>query len=173
WTPALQQEFERRILRLTVSAGLPFSWADNPEWQAFCHKFIPAAKLPSQRTLSRRLLPEAVAEGRASIRAAAQGHEATLQADGWTGLNSHHLIAFMITVNNQVHTVQVDDVSAERKTADNLLDRLQAVIDKVNTEWKAPIIAVVTDASGESRKARRLLGERHPELMVLDCYAHQ
>ncbi|EIW76029.1 hypothetical protein CONPUDRAFT_158802 [Coniophora puteana RWD-64-598 SS2] len=31
WTPALQQEFERRILQLTVSAGLPFSWADNPE----------------------------------------------------------------------------------------------------------------------------------------------
>ncbi|EIW73832.1 hypothetical protein CONPUDRAFT_21809, partial [Coniophora puteana RWD-64-598 SS2] len=104
---------------------------------------------------------------------AAQGHEATLQADGWTGLNSHHLIAFMVTVNNQVHTVQVDDVSAERKTADNLLDRLQKVIDTLNNEWKSPVIAVVTDASGESRKARRLLGERHPELMVLDCYAHQ
>jgi hypothetical protein len=43
-----------------------------------------------------------VAEFRAEAKAAANGHEATIQADEWTGVNHHHLIAFMITVDGKV-----------------------------------------------------------------------
>jgi hypothetical protein len=28
--------------------------------------------------------------------------EATIQSDGWTGLNNHHLVAFMITADKKV-----------------------------------------------------------------------
>jgi hypothetical protein len=31
-----------------------------------------------------------------------RGQNATIQADGWTGVNFHHLLAFMITVNKKV-----------------------------------------------------------------------
>ena len=44
---------------------------------------------------------------------------------------------------------------------------------ELREEWAVVIIAIVTDASGEARKARRLLGEKYPWLVVLDCYAHQ
>ena len=94
--------FENHIARLTVSAGFPLSWVDNTEWIDFCTKFLPAASLPSRKTLTRRLLPAAVEELRASAKAAAKGHETTLQADGWTGINNHHLLAFMITANGKV-----------------------------------------------------------------------
>jgi len=46
--------------------------------------------------------PGAVAEFRAEAKAAACECEATIQADGWTGVNHHYLIAFMITVNGKV-----------------------------------------------------------------------
>jgi len=37
----------------------------------------------------------------------------------------------------------------------------------------ASVRGVVTDASGECQKARRLLGLKYPNIVVLDCYGHQ
>lgn len=69
--------------------------------------------------------------------------------------------------------MHVHDASSERKTAENLL----AVIAKVRTmleeTWGVFVIAVTSDASGESRKARQLCARENPELMIPDCYAHQ
>ncbi|KIJ08508.1 hypothetical protein PAXINDRAFT_88772 [Paxillus involutus ATCC 200175] len=73
----------------------------------------------------------------------------------------------------KVHTVRVHDASNERKTADNLLTHLENVIKELEDEWGTTVVAVVTDASGESHAARRMLGEKYPWLIVLDCHAHQ
>jgi hypothetical protein len=105
WTSSKQARFENRLTRVTVAAGLPLSWVDNPEWIDLCREFLLSAKSPSRKTLTRCLIPAAVAELRADVKAAAKGHEATIQADGWTGENSHHLIAFMITVDGKVRTL--------------------------------------------------------------------
>jgi hypothetical protein len=104
WTPQQQKSFETRIARLTASAGLPLSWVDNVEWIDFCQEFVPAAKSPSRKTLTRRLLPTAVAELRRDAKASVKGFEATVQGDGWTGENHHHLIAFMVSVEGKVHS---------------------------------------------------------------------
>ena len=50
---------------------------------------------------------------------------------------------------------------------------LENAISTVRTEYFAFPIAVVTDASGECRKARRILGLKYSDIMFLDCYAHQ
>ena len=65
------------------------------------------------------------------------------------------------------------DASAERKTAEQLMVLLEEVIMTVQDEWGAIVVAIVTDASGECRKARRLLGCKYPHIVVLDCYGHQ
>ncbi|THH14935.1 hypothetical protein EUX98_g9540 [Antrodiella citrinella] len=85
--------------------------------------------------------------------AEARGYPATLQSDGWTGGNHRHLIAFLITANQKAYTVRVDDVTAERKTAENLFTLLESAIEDVEKKWNCPVVAVVTDAS--------------------DCWAHQ
>ena len=73
----------------------------------------------------------------------------------------------------QIHTVNVHDASDERKTADNLKYHLERVINTVRDDYGAYAVGVVTDASGECRKARRLLSTEHPDIVFLDCYAHQ
>jgi len=52
-----QQRFEELIVRLTASAGLPLSWVDNLEFDAFLSEFVPGAWAVSRKTLSRRILP--------------------------------------------------------------------------------------------------------------------
>lgn len=102
WTKERQAQFETAIARLTVSAGFPLAWVDNPEWINFCAEFIPGAKSPSRKTLTTRIIPKAVEGLRASAEASARGHLATLQSDGWTGLNKHHLLGMMLGANGKV-----------------------------------------------------------------------
>lgn len=102
WSSAKQTSFERRLARLTASAGLPFSWLENIEWLLFVDEFIPAARSPSRKVVSRRLIPTLARDFRNEAKAFAAGKNATIQADGWTGENHHHLIAFMISVDGKV-----------------------------------------------------------------------
>ena len=55
----------------------------------------------------------------------------------------------------------------------NLLAQLESVMQELQEKWDIVLVAVVTDASGECRKARRQLARKYPWLIVLDCYAHQ
>lgn len=73
----------------------------------------------------------------------------------------------------KVHTVKVHDSSKERKTAELLLKELENVYAKLKDEWEVLVVRLVTDASGKSRKARRLFARKYPSVIVIDCYAHQ
>ncbi|CDO74573.1 hypothetical protein BN946_scf184771.g9 [Trametes cinnabarina] len=161
------------MIHLTASAGLPFSWIENPVWLSFCDEFLPSAKVPSRTTLSRRLLRDEVKLFRAQAITRTAGANATLQADGWTGINNHHLVAFMLTGKREVHAVCVVDTSHERKTADNFVKHVEEVLQETGEKWKVKVIAFTSDASGESRAARIKLLFKYPYLIILDCYAHQ
>jgi hypothetical protein len=69
--------------------------------------------------------------------------------------------------------VKVADTSEEHKTAEKLIEHLEAAMKEVEEKWGAKVVAIVTDASGECWKARRILGQKHAWLVVLDCYSHQ
>jgi Mg-chelatase subunit ChlD len=69
--------------------------------------------------------------------------------------------------------VKVKDTSEECKTAENLFDHLEATIKEVEEKWGVVVVAIVTDASGECRKAHRMLARKYPWIVLLDCYAHQ
>ena len=93
-----QRTFDMCVGRMTVAAGLPMSWTDNPEVRSVFRTFFPWVQLPSRKTLSRSILPTLQSSLRTQAQKEARGSNCTLQCDGWTGINSHHLIAFMITV---------------------------------------------------------------------------
>ena len=89
-----------------------------------------------------------------------------VQADGWTVVNFHHLLVFMIMVNKkvkftcccladfyelcpQIYMVNVHNVSGECKTAKNLKLHLKKVIKTVWNAYMAHIVGIVMDTSGE------------------------
>ncbi|KIJ10127.1 hypothetical protein PAXINDRAFT_86523 [Paxillus involutus ATCC 200175] len=173
WTPADQADWEAALARLTASAGLPLRWIENPEWKKICDCFLSKAKNPSSKVLTDRIIPEVLNVLKASAQVECRGSEATLQCDGWTGENHHHLIGFMMTAQRKLHTIRVHDASNDPKTAEELLKQMLLAISSIETEWGATVVACTTDASGESAKARRLLRQKLPHLVVPDCLAHQ
>jgi len=102
WTASNQTEFENHITRITVSANLPLSWVDNPEVATFMDKYVPAATSPSCKVLTKRIIPKLVDELQNAAKNETQGKNVTVQADGWTGGNHRHLVAFMITADKKV-----------------------------------------------------------------------
>ena len=112
WSQEMQRVFEIHIARLTAAATLPLSWVDNLEWIDLVHVIFPiTCKSPSQKVLTSRLIPLIVGQYHESAKASSKDQNATIQADGWTGINFHHLLAFMITVKKKVgSTKNMDDV---------------------------------------------------------------
>lgn len=53
------------------------------------------------------------------------------------------------------------------------MKEIEEIYDKLITVWGVIVVGLVTDASGEARKARRLFARKYPSLIVLDCYSHQ
>ena len=97
WSINDQEDFGRYLARLTASAGFPFYWVENVKWLRFCQCFVPGAKPVKRRTLSSRLIPAECRQFREAAKIRLAGQEVTAQCDGWTGVNSHHIIAFMVT----------------------------------------------------------------------------
>lgn len=101
WPPDRQYLFEDKIAQLTASAGLAFSWVENPEWISLYQEFIPSAQLPSRETLSDRILPRALNNIWNNAKKSTRGQHVTVQCDGWTALNNSHFQAFMVTTKQQ------------------------------------------------------------------------
>ncbi|KAG1722171.1 uncharacterized protein EDB91DRAFT_1240243 [Suillus paluster] len=79
----------------------------------------------------------------------------------------------MITAKCEVHTVRITDVSLEQKTADHLKMLILEVVKEVEVKWKATIVAITSDASGESWAAIKQLVDEFPWFVAPDCFAHQ
>ena len=58
-------------------------------------------------------------------------------------------------------------------SAENLVQHLGRAIEELTMKWEITLVVIVTDASGECRKAKKILQLKYPSLIILDCYAHQ
>ncbi|KAF8488355.1 hypothetical protein F5888DRAFT_1585560, partial [Russula emetica] len=174
WSLSHQQRFETRVARLTASANFPLAWVENPEWLALLDEFMPSAISPTRKVLTNRIIPAEVQRIRHASMRKTEGCEVTLQCDGWTGINNHHYIAFMMTTSKrELYTIRVHDASDESKSTENLLALVWDVKAMVEKDWKVKVIALTTDCSGESKKTRRVAVEQDPTLVGPDCYGHQ
>ncbi|XP_006455824.1 hypothetical protein AGABI2DRAFT_76970, partial [Agaricus bisporus var. bisporus H97] len=174
WTQNEKDEFCRWLARMTASCGFPFIWVENPVWRKFCAKYLPQAPTISRNTLANRWIPDEVQQYRQQAIEQSKGSLVTIQCDGWTGVNFRHYIGFMVgTDKRQVHPVHVYDASNKPKTAVNLYTVIQDVRQDLEKNWGVQVIAICSDSSGESLKARKLALKDSPELMVPSCYAHQ
>lgn len=97
WSSAQQDRFEHHMANITASCGFPFHWVENPAVRDFLDDFFPHTSHLSSYQLTNRVIPQQVNRYQQAAKDASRGCEGTLQTDGWTGVNFHHLVAFMVT----------------------------------------------------------------------------
>ncbi|KAL4062301.1 hypothetical protein V8B97DRAFT_2026853 [Scleroderma yunnanense] len=127
---AHQEHFEQYTANIRTFCGLLFNLVENQAVRNFLDNFLPLAAhvTPMSLAISSPTVLCEVNQYKQAAKSASKGCQATLQTDGWTGINFHHLIAIMVTiVRCKVHTVQVVDVSSERRTAGHLKELVKDV----------------------------------------------
>ena len=101
WTPDNQARLGVSLARITTACGFPYRWVENPEWNKFLAEFLPGAQTISRRQISDTIIPREIAKYRELAKVKSKGCLVTLQCDGWTGMNFHHFLAFMITTDKR------------------------------------------------------------------------
>jgi hypothetical protein len=90
------------LLKVFVSAGIPWNAASDPEMHLFFEKWLPGSKIPDRRVLSGRLLDKEVLEAENRMRGRMEGKLATGQCDGWKNAARASVVASMVTVEGEV-----------------------------------------------------------------------
>ncbi|KAG1856467.1 hypothetical protein F4604DRAFT_1931909 [Suillus subluteus] len=97
WTPAFQERLETHIANITASYGFSLNWIENQAVCSFMNEFFPFVNPISSYQLSNHIIPHEVERYQQAAKNHCRGSDATLQTDGWTGVNFRYLLAFMIT----------------------------------------------------------------------------
>ncbi|CUA68261.1 Zinc finger BED domain-containing protein 4 [Homo sapiens] [Rhizoctonia solani] len=172
-SPEDQRRFESDLCKLWVALGIPWHGINNPQAHIFFRNWRPDAKLPDRHKLLGSILQHEVESAREAMRMAVDGKTATGMSDGWKNIRRNALLALLLSVDYTTYTLNVHDLSAERKTADNHLKVVLSNIDEAEKKYNIRIIAWVSDAGGESRAMRVRLNRLRPYILVFDCWAHQ
>jgi hypothetical protein len=89
------------MANITASCGFSFNWIENQAVRSFLNEFFPFANPISSYQLANRIIPREVEKFCQAAKNRCHGSDATLQTDGWTGINFRYLLAFMITTANR------------------------------------------------------------------------
>ncbi|EIW81276.1 hypothetical protein CONPUDRAFT_56029 [Coniophora puteana RWD-64-598 SS2] len=174
WMSTDQDHLGGHLTHITASCDFPANWIENHSVQAFFEEYFPSASSVSSYQLTHQYIPQQLEHYTSAAKEKVRGDRVTLQTDGWTGINFHHLAAFMMTTSSrQVYTVRVEDISSENRTAAHLKNLIVEVRCDVEANWNVDVVAVTSDASGELRATRKQLVEQFPSLVAPDCNAHQ
>lgn len=73
----------------------------------------------------------------------------------------------------QIYTHKTIDITSSAKTGEKTFEHMKEEIELLESRYEIVVIAVISDAAGEAAKARRLLRAWRPDLLTVDCFAHQ
>ncbi|KAH9001857.1 hypothetical protein EDB86DRAFT_2769004, partial [Lactarius hatsudake] len=90
--------------------------------------------------LSGRFLDKEVERVEDHLRSKLDGKIATGQCDGWKNIAKASIVASMVTVDYEPFLIRTHDISADRKTGDNLLKLVLDDILYVNSKYGVVII---------------------------------
>ncbi|KAH7913714.1 ribonuclease H-like domain-containing protein [Hygrophoropsis aurantiaca] len=127
----------------------------------------------NRRRMSGVLLDRQVVKVEARTKERIQGKLATGQCDGWKNIAKASLVSSMVTVDFEPYLVRTHNMSAERKTGENLLSRVKSDIEYAESHFGVSIIAWCTDAGSDALKMRKELTKAMPWIITIDCWAHQ
>ncbi|OCH84209.1 hypothetical protein OBBRIDRAFT_741963 [Obba rivulosa] len=173
WPNGIQEEFAADLCRLFIACNIAWWAVEHPFFRYFFSKWLPGAILPGRMTLGGRILEAEAGKVINDMRCRVKGRFASGQCDGWKSIAKNSIVASVVNVECIPWLLNVFDISAAVKNAEKLLAIVIGEIKYIQEELGTTVVAWCTDASGESRKMRRLLREKIPWIVTLDCWAHQ
>ncbi|KAG8879540.1 hypothetical protein FRC20_000112 [Serendipita sp. 405] len=172
WDEQQQDVFNKNLCRLFIASGFSWNTLSNPEFKRFARIHLGDPPLPSRQTLAGRVLRDLVNEVEGNVQKEISGQMGTGQCDGWKNITRTAVVASIVTVRGRPHILHVHNITSQRKDASNLLSIVLSEIAHLSN-LGVTIVGWCSDAGGDSRAMRLRLAQLMPQLIVLDCWAHQ
>ncbi|PCH38738.1 hypothetical protein WOLCODRAFT_44498, partial [Wolfiporia cocos MD-104 SS10] len=83
-----------------------------------------------------------------------QGAYTVLQGDGWKDISKKHLVAFMHVTQRKAYVLHVHDISAKRKTGENIFALMESEYEYIQDMLKLKCIGMCGDTASDERKGR-------------------
>jgi hypothetical protein len=149
-------KFEQLFIRMTVSNGLPFSFAENEETKALFEFVAPGLVLPKRKIIGGRILNDAAKSLQYNIvKIAANDKDGvTATFDGWTNVKMEQLWGVVfITSKGQPLVWGAHEISAERSRTTDVIRHIKEMTEDAKNK-NVYIKAFVSDSAGEYAAAR-------------------
>ena len=153
----------------------PFSVVNQPGFRGLVSALDPRFKLPSREAFSRTIIPKLYEKERLKLKelfAAVNYNGLSLTSDIWTARNQDAYIdvtAHFIT-NFKIESKLLDTIYfPERHTADNILDKLDTVLDFYQLNLKETKVYIITDNATNYMSAFRRVSTL---ITPIPCFAH-
>ena len=184
-----------QCLHALISTGTSFHFFEDPEVQELFKMMRTAAPaiLPTGKSISGRLLNNASEKVEVELKKLLRGKIIGIVDDGWKGTKKEKLDSVcanvdfkvsifpvadetddtLLTIFSQSVTLELNKTTVQNKDGPGMADYFGEVIDHVEGKYGCTVIYFTTDSDGGAKKGRLLLQERHPWMLVLQCFAHQ
>ena len=144
------------LLRVTISCGFSLSWVNNKEVIELFRFLSPQVKLPDRKTLSGKILHEAVTDLNNTMIEKLKSDRIgiTLSFDGWINICEQELMGTVIVSSDgQPYIWKVVDVSGERQKTADVIFKTEEMITSIRG-LDLTILAIVTDSAPAYNAAR-------------------
>ncbi|XP_061373651.1 uncharacterized protein LOC133315984 [Gastrolobium bilobum] len=172
----VREELNHLIARMFYSAGLPFTLARNPYFQAaftcVADNNIGGYLPPGYNSLRTTLLQkekENIDRLCAPIRAGWKDKGVSIVSDGWSDSQRRPLINFMAVSDGEAMFLKSVDCSGETKDRHFIRMLLKEVIQKVGHE---KVVQVITDNVTNCMGAGYLIEQEFPSITWTPCVVH-
>ena len=179
-TPMEVQAYKLDFVNLVVSGNVPFELVNNFYLKRLiCHGDKQRIEhYPSKREVRHNLLDERLSEVESVIEDSFKEKytaAVSLVCDSWTSISRSHLMGVILSRRGLKaidYPVNIP-ITFSNDTAVNNAKFLEKIILKFNQRFGVTINNLVTDDASQLRKARGILGKRHPCILMCHCLAHQ
>ena len=154
-------------------SGISLDIADSTAWKSLITCLNPsyAQQVPSESSLSNRLLDKQYDEARADLdEILSESKNLTITSDGWTNSKGDGIVNFMIKVPGRPSLFYKSvDTSGTNQTSETIANEICDVIQNIGEE---KIDAVITENVPMLQEAWKIIEEQFPCIMVYGCAAH-
>ncbi|XP_074305125.1 uncharacterized protein LOC141640129 [Silene latifolia] len=170
-----REEVCQQIARFFYTSGIPFNVVNNPEFPIMIHmvgKFGIGLKPPSYHEIRVKFLNKEVENVMKMLDEYKEEWKktgCTIMSDGWSDRKKRSICNFLVNSPKGTVFLSSIDTSEISKTADKVLEMLDAIVEKVGEE---NVVQIVTDNAANYKAAGLRLMEKRPKLFWTPCAAH-
>lgn len=170
------EKFRKDLIEVMVELHWPLTHITNKNlrdlfirWNANILDYYPKAS--EIETIMKQAVTQAETEMQETLQDM-EGAAICLSVDGWTSVRQTHLLGAVVSCKQFMFSTSYR-YDALSQTAVFCAKAIENAMHDLSVRLNANVNNLITDNASSYRKARSLLAIRHPNILMLPCFAHQ